>query len=50
MRDAGEPCRREGMEFTPMPVDTFGTWHDLAAKQIKKLSISLTRQIGEDEK
>jgi hypothetical protein len=49
MRKYGEACRINGMEMSPMAVDTFGAWHPKSAMQLKRLAKALARQTGEDE-
>ena len=49
MRKHGEACRREGMVFLPMAVESLGGWHDLAVEQIKKIATAQARQTGDEE-
>ena len=49
MRKHGEACRREGMVFIPLPVESLGAWHPEAAKQVKKIGAAKARQTGEEE-
>jgi hypothetical protein len=49
LRKYGEACRVNGMEMSPMAVDTFGAWHPKSAMQLKRLAKALARQTGEDE-
>ena len=49
MTKHGEACRRAGMAFLPLPVETLGGWHEQAEKQIKRLGVALARQTGQDE-
>ena len=37
------------MAFIPLLVETLGSWHEQAKKQIKKLGAALARQTGQDE-
>ena len=46
---SGEPCRQQGISFTPLAADTLGGWHSVAIEQIQKLGRALARQSGEDE-
>jgi hypothetical protein len=50
MREVGELCRREGMVFIPLAMESLGGWHKGALKEVKKLGGALarhTRQEGE---
>ena len=49
MSGTGEACRREGIVFIPLPVETLGGWHDDAVQQVKKLGSALSRQTGQEE-
>ena len=49
MRKHGQDCRREGMVFLPMPVESLGGWHPEAAQQVKKIGAAKARQTGEEE-
>ena len=49
MTGTGEACRREGIVFIPLPVETLGGWHEDAAQQIKKLGSAQSRQTGQEE-
>ena len=44
----GEACENEGVRFVPLPTTTFGTWHEIALIEIKKLGIALARHTGQD--
>ena len=49
MRKNGEDCRRVGMVFIPLVVETLWGWEEHAGAQIKKLVAALTRQTGQEE-
>ena len=49
MRKHGQACRREGMVFLPMPIESLGGWHPEAAQQVKKIGAAKARQTGEEE-
>ena len=37
MQGAGEACRRQGIAFLPMAVESFGGWHEVAEREVRKL-------------
>ena len=37
MLQAGDACRRAGLVFIPMPVETLGGWHEHTVAQVRKL-------------
>ena len=45
----GEACLDQGIVFAPLPVETFGGWHESAANHIKRLGKALGRSTGQDE-
>ena len=49
MRGAEEDCRRQGIAFIPMAVESFGGWHCAAEAEVKKLGAALARHTGQDE-
>ena len=49
MAQAGEECRREGLVFIPMAMETLGGWHDSTVSQVKKVGSALARQTGQEE-
>jgi hypothetical protein len=49
MDQSGEACRREGMIFVPMPMETLGGWHEQTVLQVKKLASAQARQTGEEQ-
>ena len=49
MRKYQERCSKEGLEFAPMAVDTFGGWHPAALKTLSKLGKQLARVSGREE-
>ena len=49
-RGALEDCRRQGIKFIPLAVESLGGWHELAVGEIRKLAAALARQSGQEEK
>ena len=49
MTKHGEACRRAGLAFVPLVVETLGGWEELAEKQIKRLGAALARHTGQEE-
>ena len=49
MTKHGEACRRAGLAFVPLVVETLGGWEELAEKQIKRLGAALARHTGHEE-
>ena len=49
MTTHGADCRREGMVFLPLPVESLGGWHELALLQIRKIGSAQARQLGKEE-
>ena len=49
MNKAGEECRRAGMVFIPMPMETLGGWHEKTEMQVKKLASALARHTGGEQ-
>ena len=49
MTKHGAACRREGLVFLPMPVESLGGWHEQAVEQVKKIGAALARQTGQEE-
>ena len=49
MRGAEEDCRRQGIAFLPLAVESFGGWHQGAVREVKKLAAALARHSGQDE-
>ena len=49
-RGAQEDCRRQGIKFIPLAMESLGGWHELAVKEIRKLAAALARQTGQEEK
>ena len=43
MRAAHDACDAQRISFIPLPVETFGGWHPVAAKQIARLGRELSR-------
>ena len=48
-REVGDQCRREGMVFTPLALESLGAWHEVAVKEVKKLGGALARHTGQQE-
>ena len=46
---AAEDCRRQGIAFLPLAVESFGGWHSAAVGEVKKLGAALARQTGQEE-
>ena len=44
-----EDCRREGIVFLPLAVETLGGWHPEGAAVVQRLAVALARHTGEDE-
>ena len=49
MRGASEDCRRKGIAFLPLVVESLGGWHTAAEAEVKKLGVVLARQTGQEE-
>ena len=49
-RGALEDCRRQGIKFIPLAVESLGGWHELAGAEIRKLAAALARQTGQEER
>ena len=45
----GEDCRRAGLVFVPLVVETLGGWEEQAEVQIKRLEAALARHTGQEE-
>ena len=43
MRAAHDACNAQRISFIPLPVETYGGWHPIAAKQIARLGRELSR-------
>ena len=50
IRNYGERCAAEGIDFFPMAVDSFGGWHKAALAALKRLGRQLARTLGSEEK
>ena len=48
-RGAEEDCRRQGIAFFPLAVESFGGWHSAAVGEVGKLAAALARQTGQEE-
>ena len=49
MRGAEEDCRRQGIAFLPLAVESFGGWHGGAEREVKKITAALARHTGQEE-
>ena len=49
-RGALEDCRRQGIKFIPLAVESLGGWHESAVAEIRKLAAALARQTGQEER
>ena len=49
MRGAAEDCRRKGIAFLPLVVESLGGWCTAAEAEVKKLGAALARQTGQEE-
>ena len=49
MDQSWEACRQEGLVFTPLPVETFGSWHKDAEKELRRIAIAAARNRGKEE-
>jgi hypothetical protein len=50
VQKVGEACRREGIAFIPLAAEALGGWHEVAVREVRKLSAALARQRGDEEK
>ena len=49
MSKHGEDCRRAGISFIPLPLDTFGAWGESTVREVKRMGSSLARHTGGEE-
>ena len=49
MRGAEEECRAQGIAFLPLAAETFGGWHSVADREVRKLGSALARHTGQEE-
>ena len=49
IRKFGEACRRQGIVFVPLALESLGGWSTEAEDQVRKLASALARQTGEEE-
>ena len=49
MRGSGEACRRQGIAFLPMVVESFGGWHEVAEREVRKLGAALACHTDQEE-
>ena len=45
-----ESSCQEGIAFNPLAAESLGGWHEVAEREVKKLSAALARQQGTEEK
>ena len=46
---ASEDCRREGIDFVPLAVESFGGWHQVSTREVEKMARALARHTDEEE-
>ena len=49
VRGAEEECRAQGIAFLPLAAETFGGWHSVADREVRKLGSVLARHTGQEE-
>ena len=49
MNSSGELCRRQGLAFIPLAVESLGALHEVAVGEVRKLGAALGRHTGQDE-
>ena len=49
VRGAEEQCRAQGIAFLPLAAETFGGWHSVADREVRKLGSALARHTGQEE-
>ena len=49
LRETAEACRREGLVFLPIAMETLGGFHAGAVTQVKKIASALARKNGKEE-
>ena len=49
IRGAEEACRRQGIAFIPLAAESFGGWHGVGEREMRKLGAALARHTGQDE-
>ena len=49
IRGAEEDCRRQGIAFLPLAVESLGGWHGGAEREVKKITSALARHTGQEE-
>ena len=49
MAKHGEACRTAGIDFIPLPLDTFGGWGDSTVREVKRMGSSLARHSGAEQ-
>ena len=49
MRGAEEDCRRQGIAFLPLVVESLGGWHGVAEREVKKITAAMARNTGQEE-
>ena len=49
VRGAEAECRAQGIAFLPLVAESFGGWHNLANREVRKLGSALSRHTGQEE-
>ena len=49
MAGSAEDCRKEGIKFLPVVIETLGGWHQGAVEQVKKLASAKARHSGQED-
>ena len=49
MDGAANACQQEGIKFLPIVAESFGGWHAVEEREIKKLIASKARHAGQEE-
>ena len=49
MREGEEVCRRQGITFIPLALESLGGWHGVGETEVRKLGSALARQTGQVE-
>ena len=50
VRGAAAACQAQGVTFLPMVVESFGGWHEAAAREVGRLGAARARQSGQGER
>ena len=49
VRDAAEDCRRQGIAFIPLAMESLGGWHPVMVEEVRRLGSALARHTGQPE-